>query len=973
MVFVNLFDRSLSNTNQRSRGETKALRMISAAVLLVASASLAGPRLAHAQSTQTTEDEQAAANGQIEQVVVTGSRIGRSDGYEAPTPVTVLGDVELQSFASENIADAVNTLPVFVGSQTPGSSIQNASGGDAAMNVLNLRDLGTNRTLVLLDGRRIVPSHLDGAVDINNIPQGLVSRVEIVTGGASAVYGSDAVGGVVNFILNTDYTGIKGSVSGGVTSYGDRDSRKFTLTAGTGFAGDRGHIVVSGSARTADGIAINRRPWNLQGWQFMYNPSYTPTNGQPERLLLNHVATSNGIAGGIITNTALKGTAFGPDGVPYQFQYGDLVFDPDMRGGDWKKADVRGTRAGQSLAPEISNRNFFAHAKYQISDTIELFAEASTNHSETYNWAYSLECNGCITIQADNPFIPASVAARMQTLGVTEFNLGTQHPDLGIIGTDGDHTVNRFVVGAKGFFEAFGSDWDWDVYYQKGISKHLEIANNAHYMANVDRALDAVTHPTTGEIVCRSTLTDPTNGCVPYNPMGIGVNSQAVVDYIEGAGIRAFRDIELTQDAAGASVAGEPFSSWAGPVSLAGGLAYREDAASGVNDPISDVRGWYIGGYGVATGSVDVIEGFVETVVPLARDVAWAESLDLNAAVRLTDYSTSGELTTWKIGATYQPIESITLRATRSRDARAPNLSELISEGAGGITSAVSPWTGEPLILIPAPRTGNPNLQPELADTLGVGIVLQPSFLPEFSASVDYWSIEIEDAIGTLPLQEILDRCYLGNERFCESVTFAPGTQDVIEARRSPFNFVSETAKGIDIEATYSMQVWDGDLTARLMASHYIERTTNDGTGPPREVVGENDGDGPPNWLWNARLSYATDPIRIAVVARGISSGVYDNRYIECQWVCPPSTAEHRTTSENDIASQTFFDASFSYQLAFRDSEVDLFLDVRNVFDTDPTIVAAPPGSDGFFYSPTNHGLYDYLGRVYQAGVRVEF
>jgi iron complex outermembrane receptor protein len=971
MPFSNVFDYDRPITEQSDPARFKASPTIRAAMMLAAAALLTGPLPGYAQ--EVSSDQQMAQRGPVEQIVVTGSRIGRADGFEAPTPVSVLSATDLQSFASDNIADAINTMPAFAGSATPGSSIQNASSGSAAMNVLNLRSLGTNRTLVLVDGMRVVASALDGSVDINNIPQELVERVEVVTGGASAVYGSDAVGGVVNFIMDTDYTGLKGSLNGGITDYGDRETVAASITGGTDFADGRGHIVGNASYRDAKGIAINRRPWNLKGWQFMYNPNYTPTNGQPERILLRDVATSDGIRGGIITNTALRGTAFGEGGTPYQFQYGDLVRDPDMHGGDWKKADVRGTREGQSLAPDSTNINFFTHASYQLTDSIEVFGEASVSKAETYNWAYSYECNSCFTIRAGNPFIPQSVASQMTALGITQFKLGTQNPDLGIVSTDADRTVSRFVAGFKGQFAALGSDWNWDVAYQRGISKQKVIGDHAQYTANLNRALDAVRHPVTGETVCRSTLTDPTNGCSPYNPMGIGVNSQATVDYIEGAGIRAFKDEKLTQDAAAASITGAPFSLWAGPLSIATGVAYRKDSIEGTNDPISKVRGWYIGGYGVANGSVDVTEAFLETDVPLARGLTGMEALDLNAAVRIADYSSSGSLTTWKAGLTYKPIEGVTFRGTRSRDARAPNLAELISVGGGGLASGTNPFTGTPLVLIPAPRTGNLNLQPELADGLGVGIVLQPTFLPGFNMSVDYWSVEISDAIATLELQEILNRCYNGGQQYCEAITFAPGTQNITEVRRAPFNYVEETAKGVDIELSYRVPVGPGDLMLRGLASHYLENTTNDGISPKRDTVGENDSSEPPKWRWNATVSYSTEPVQVSLTARGVSSGVYDNRFIQCNYTCPPSRRGAETTSNNKIDGQIVFDTSFNYSLGFGGSKMDLFLDVRNIMNSDPPVAARDPGADAFFYSPANYSLYDYLGRMYQAGVRVTF
>jgi len=972
MPFANVSDYRLPNIERNERTASIPQSTSRKVAILIAAASLAGPQFGYAQ--ESPRDAQTTQRGVVEQIIVTGSRIGRVDGFEAPTPVTVIGDAELRSFASTNIADSINSMPAFSGSYTPGSSIANVSAGSSGMNVLNLRSLGTNRTLVLLDGQRVVPSNIDGSVDVNNIPQDLVSRVEVVTGGASAVYGSDAVGGVVNFILDTDYTGLKGKLTTGITGEGDRETLSASLTGGTGFADGRGHIVANVSGRTAEGIAVNRRDWNLKGWQFMHNPNYTPTNGQPERILLDRVGTSDGIRGGIITDTALRGTAFGPGGEPYQFQFGDLVADPDMHGGDWQKGQVRGTPEGQSLAPETTDLSLFTHFTYDLTDNVELFLEASTSRSEVYNWGYSLECNSCITITDENPFIPASVVERMQELGLTEFTIGTQNQDLGSASTDAERTVNRIVVGANGDFQALGSDWNWDVSYQKGIAKQHVIADKSMLMANYNRALDAIRDPVTGEPICRSTLTDPGDGCVAYNPMGIDVNSQAAIDYIRGAGLRQFKREKITQDSASASISGEPFSIWAGPVSLAAGVAWRKESSGGVNDPVSDVRGWYTGGYGTTKASVDVSEAFLETAVPLARDTALAESLDLNAAVREADYSSSGRLTTWKAGLVYKPVDGVTLRATRSRDARAPNLAELYSVGGGGLSSGTNPFTGASLILIPSPRTGNPNLKPELADALGIGLVLQPSFLPSFSVSIDYWSVKLTDSIDTLILQEILNRCHQGSQQYCQAITFVPGTNDITEVRRTPFNYVKETAKGVDIEASYRIPVGRGDLTARVLASRYLERTNDDGLSPVRELAGENDSsDSPPDLRWNAKLTYALDPMQVGLTVRGVSSGVYDNRFIECRWNCPPSTSAHRTTDTNRIDGQIVVDASFGYDLAVGSSKMNLFLDVRNILDKDPPVVSRDPGADAYFYSPANYQLYDYLGRVYQAGVRVDF
>ncbi len=933
----------------------------------MAAASLAVPATVHAQSA-------AATAVSLEEVTVTGSRISRADGYEAPTPLTVVGVQEMQAMASSNVADAINTLPVFSGSTSPGSTATTTSTGASNINALNLRSLGTQRTLVLLDGQRSVGATLSGLVDINLMPQALVERVEVVTGGASAVYGSDALGGVVNFVLDKDFTGFKGDTSYGATTHGDGGNWSVSLTAGLPFADGRGHFLASGTLRHSDMIPINRRDWNLKGWQFMNNPNYTPTNGQPRRLLLQEVAISDGLAGGIIADTELRGTAFGEGGVPYQFQYGDLVFDPDMRGGDWKRADVRGTRAGESLGPEVDHHNIFTRLSYEVSDNVEVFAQIGFVRDENWNAAFSMQNNGDIPILRENPFIPDSVAAAMDANGITQFHVGNMHPDLGIATGDNDRKLTRYVVGANGSFELRGTSWTWDAYYQKGISDTTNRAPHMVAYPNFDLAVDAVRHPDTGEIVCRSTLTDPGNGCVPYNPMGIGVNSQAAADYVEGAGLVMWRRQEIKQDVAAISMQGEPFSSWAGPVSLAMGVEHRKESVTGVNDEISQRLDWWVGGYSVTSGGYDVTEGFLETVIPLAKDASWAKSLDMSAAARLTEYSTSGDVTTWKIGATYMPVEDIRFRVTRSRDIRAPNLDELISRGSGGAPGIVNPFNNNISQSVRSPRLGNLNLKPEIGDGLGIGVVLQPRFLPGFSASIDYWKLDIEDAISQIEAQDIIDRCYQGNQVFCQALEFLPGSTTILDVvTRSPFNFVTQLARGVDIEASYRMPLGRGDLMARVLGTRYLKNETDDGVNPSRDTAGQNTAGGPPDWRWTAMLNYSLEPMNVNLTARGVSSGVYDNRFIECTSGCPTSTINNVTVTENDIKGQVFFDVSFNYDVSLGAADMNLFLNVRNVLDSDPRVVAEAPGGFRYSLSAANPVLYDVLGRVYQTGVRFQF
>jgi iron complex outermembrane receptor protein len=266
----------------------------------------------------------------VDEIVVTGTRVVR-DGYQAPTPLTVVGIEELLQAPAENLADFVNDLPSVANSTTPQGSSTSASSGTAGVNSINLRALGSNRTLVLVDGQRSVPRRLNSIVDVNNFPQMLVERVDIVTGGASAAYGSDAVSGVVNFILDKDFTGLKGSVEGGLTTYGDGGNWKVTSPA------ERLSQMIAATSSsaakwpTAQASTMCRQSrLEQQGCYQIINPAHTPTNGAPERLNVCGAALSQATIGGIITNTALAGTAFGPQGEPYQFNYGSSRRDPWM-------------------------------------------------------------------------------------------------------------------------------------------------------------------------------------------------------------------------------------------------------------------------------------------------------------------------------------------------------------------------------------------------------------------------------------------------------------------------------------------------------------------------------------------------------------------------------------------------------------------------------------------------------------------
>jgi len=940
-----------------------------------------------AASMSVSAQDAAPALGDLAEISVTGTRI-RRDGYEAPTPLTVMGTEEIQSSGTPNVADYVNTIPSFAGSRAPTSTNSSMSGGSSGMNAVNLRSLGLNRTLVLLDSRRAVGATSDNIVDVNLLPQNLISRVEVFTGGASSAYGSDAVAGVVNFILDKKFTGFKGDMSGGITDYSDNETWDTNFAFGTGFAADRGHFIVSAQATREAGIEVNDRPWNMEGWEFMTNPAYGTLPGQtktvPERILVNHVSVSNGIAGGIITDTALRGTAFGVGGAPYQFTYGNLVRDPDMSGGDWRSATIRGTDLANGLTSRQETQNAFTRASFELNENVELYAQGMWAHNENHNWCCAKEDNASITVKADNAFIPDEVRASMTAANITQFKFGTMNADLTRQGASNDRTTKTFTVGGTGAFELLSKSWSWDAYYQRGEVEAFQEATGIVMKSRFTKATDSVLTPS-GQAVCRVNAdADQTNNdpaCVPYNLFGIGVNSSAVVDYLTGNGARDYREEEFTQDVAAFSVNGEPFSTWAGPVSVALGAEHRRDEVSGVNDPISQASDWYIGNYKVFSASNKVTEGFLETVVPLAKDKAWAEKLDLNAAVRFTDYETSGNVTTWKGGLTYSPISDITLRGMRSRDIRAPNLQELYNAGAGGFPGVINPFRDGQSELTVTSTVGNPNLVPEESEYTGAGIVLQPRFIPGFSASVDYWNLDIDKAIGTITAQQTIDQCYAGNASVCEALTFGAGNLiDLI--RLQPFNLVNQLARGVDYEATYSLPMdslvssWGGNVALRFLATNYLKNYSSNGINTPTDTAGQNTTSGsvagPPDWRWNASINYTNDRVATSLTARGISSGTYLNSNIVCSSACPESSADNRTVDNNSISGAIYLDASVGYKFGSSDGVAsEVYLNVRNLTNKDPVIVAPGPGGFAYESPAANASLYDVLGRIYRLGFRV--
>lgn len=944
-------------------------------ILCAASASACGlTSAAFAQDAAAAVDDQETEGEETKVITVTGSRIAR-DGYDAPTPVNVVTEAELDAEPQANIGDYVSTLPAVKGSQSSSTNSGSLSNGQAGIATINLRNLGANRTLILIDGQRSVASATVGFVDVQTVPQGLIKGVEVVTGGASSAYGSDAVAGVVNFILDKDFTGIKAEYEYGVTTYGDVPNHLIRITSGTQFADGRGKVLLAGDYFTQQGVDTYDRKWQNSGFFQIDNPAYAVGNGQPERFVGSNIGTYQFTPGGIVNSGPLRGTYFGSiNPTTGQASLNQFTYGPNrgqwMQGGDYL-ISREGHFSSNSLAPDEKRINVFGRASYEIAREFELYGQASYSRYEGQSF-YQKTPSPAVTIQRDNAFLPTAFRNLMIANNLTNVSIGTGNFGIPAQGSDNTRDVYRYVVGAKGDFDTGGIAWNYDAYYQLGLAKTQETLTNTWVTSRLALATDAVFNAA-GAIVCRSTITNPTNGCVPINRIGLATASDAALNYIFNDGLQPSRRQRLRQDVAAVTFqTASLFENWAGPVSLAFGAEYRREAVSGsLNPDAPNNLGFLYGNYRVTTGDFDVKEAFVETVFPVY------DGIDLNGALRVTDYSTSGTVVTWKLGGTWQVIDDFKIRVTRSRDIRAPNLNDLFAPGTARTNTVNVPVAGggTRADTFLEQITGNLNLAPEVARTWGVGGVFTPTFLPGFAASVDYFDIALGGAIATLTAQTTANLCFEQNVAAqCAQIAFA-APNDISTITLVPFNFSSVKVRGIDFEASYRAPLGDGNLTLRAVVSHYIDNITDNGINAPIDLAGQNAGGGDATPSWNYRLSanYDMESWSLNIVGRGFSSGVYSNNFIECQTGCPLSTPDFRTINTNTIDGQWYLDMSLTKRFDIASTEAEVFLYVRNVLNTDPVLVGnGPTGDNTPAYPQTNRNLYDVLGRVFRMGVRLK-
>lgn len=797
------------------------MKSIGLASALAGAGSLVFGSAAYAQS------EPPATTTPANEVVITGSRV--SLGNQSPTPLTSVSADDILTTKPGNISDALNELPIFAGSRgqngNPGNGTTNNSG-----NLQNLRGLGYPRTLILWDGHRLPATTQDQLVDTDMVPQMLLKRVEIVTGGASAVYGSDAVTGVINFVTDTRFTGLKAQAIGGISKYGDGKTTDLGIAGGTDLFGGRGHVIASYQYRDDPGVLRRTdRPWGEHQWTVQGGG----TAANPYHLVDNtRIATAT--FGGLVRNGPLSGLNFAQDGVLSPLvrgaATGNAAYDSGG-GGAYHDGSIRGA---------LRSSQAFARADYDFSETVHGYVQGSYSENRTQNYgAYNVLLNG-VTLRSTNPFLAQTYRDQLAAANVATFNLSRVFADAPRISTAGKSDQYFFNTGLNG---QLGDGWKWDVFGTKAKAKLYTRNDNNWNNQRLAAALDATVNPATGQVVCRASLTiSAYSNCVPLNLFGPTAPSQAALAYITQA--TSF-EVTNTLDEVEATVAGSPFSTWAGPVDIAITGQWRRQSFTLTSDARPTDRADCTGLTLNCTAATflypnptlanrskvaqTVKEAAGEFNVPLAKNAAMAKDLLLNLAGRYTHYDTSGAAWTYKAGIDWDVNSELKLRTSLSQDIRAPNLNDLFQAGTTNAGSFTDLLTGlSPSV--PVTVSGNPGLRPEVGKTFAAGIVLKPKWIPGFSASLDYFDIKVNDAItniqGTNP--SVQATCYAsgGASPYCAlqtrpiNFTSTAAANAVTSFTNTVINIGSLKTNGFDFEANYRTRLLGNPLNLRMMTTY---------------------------------------------------------------------------------------------------------------------------------------------------------
>jgi outer membrane receptor protein involved in Fe transport len=826
-----------------------------------------------AQGQQKAENPEA-----LTEVVVTGSRVARTT-FTTPNPVTVLDSNDIQNLGIVNVGEVLGELPQnsnFFAANNVG--LGNFNVGAQLANLRGLNPFFGTRTLTLIDTERVVPQATGGGVDVTLIPSMLVARTEVVTGGASAVYGSDAVAGVVNIILDKKLNGLKFQADYGQTSHHDGGGPHASIAYGHDL-GDRTHFIIGGEYQNTEdiGICSQVRDWCKSQYAMFTNTLYAgapasgpipaiPPNGQPHYIIGPNGSLANQSLTGVLTPCDVPAPVCIPLGPQYIFNSAGTSATPFNPGsyadgaGVFGYAQGAGTTGvgaydGTTLAPSVKRYNGLANVDFRITDNLDSFLQVMYARSEAVNPV----ANGAIgpialevargvfvplssAIAANNAYLPAQFQpGGANALGPGGALLGYNMNDIYPARNETNNDMVRVTGGLRG---QISGSWSWDAYFEWGQNNNDQSLAHNVVGTFLQFALDAVKDPATGNIACAATLPGPAfnsaaAGCVPLNLFGSNNANPAALAY-------AFRTLyefsTLKQEVISGNIGGDLFSGFgAGPIKASFGAEARRDTADVTHDLQN--QPWYdeyFLSYGLDyAGKIAVVEGYGEVTVPVLKDLAFAKYLEFDGAIRETNNkntdqtagsATDGEtvthnITSWKLSSIWDVTDWFRLRGTRSRDVRAAGFRELYESYAvtagGPFGTIMNPANGQSYV-ITALTGGNINLEPEKADTTTFGAVFAPKSGPldHFQFSADWYRIIINDPITGPPfglgVQNIVNLCYQGQQAFCDRITFGtPGDfGSITTVNNTAVNLGSFLVKGVDFEADYRLPL--GDLSSSM-------------------------------------------------------------------------------------------------------------------------------------------------------------
>jgi outer membrane receptor protein involved in Fe transport len=997
--------------------------VISASLLTVAQA---------ADETQTASE--------VSEVVVTGSRVV-TNGNDSPTPVTVVSVADTEVVRPTTIAEQLNDMPQFWGSQNQQSGIgaggANVGGGGANgtgngnANVLNLRNFGTTRTLVLFDGHRVAPTSANGLVDIDMIPQILLQRVDVVTGGTSAVYGADAVTGVVNFVTDNKFNGLKVNGQVGRTAYSDGDTESIGVGWGSDLFGGRGHILASYEFRGDAGID-NRssRPFFQQRpgvYQIGTVTAAASGTGRPQTIygLYLNTTRNTGSYGGTIQPVSgtpanpLNNNYFSSNGVLSPVNFGTVI---PGNGGQFSSGGS-GLFFDQSLRGKLKMNQLFGRLDYDLTDTLHAWAKVAG--TTNYNAGHSIQeplndaSNGSnvLNLFVSNPYLPATYASQMQAAGDTRFGLSKFLTGSLRQYTESFETQYSIDTGLSG---TFGEGYKWELAFISSNNEQRVRANNAVDGRRLAASMDAVRQnpaDPNSPIVCYvSTVPQYAAlypGCVADNPFGQTSDSQAALNYfitpLQFTGFTGMQDVE-------SYVSGAPFSSWAGPVNAALSaewrkLSYRLDSTSIPNDATNplDCTGLRVltlangvsncglasqqyfqeSSYSQPDRSVNVKEAALELNVPLIKDAFLSKDVSFNGALRYTNYSTSGTVYTWKAGVDWKFNDSLLFRTTRSRDIRAPTMFELYRPTAVSFFQVADTQTGCSLATthtcttpdgvsatvgpVPSYRSGNPNLKPELGDTVTAGLVYEPDWAHGLNMAVDAYYIRVTNAIVAEDgsTTQVSAACLNsgGTSPACALVTRPLGccstsaTNTATAVYVTNVNIAKNWTQGIDLEVNYANRVFERPYSLRLLTSYQPHNVTVDPiTNLTQELAG----------------SYASNPVmRASLIANYSLTERFKvsvlERWRQAMNIVPVNSApapQLIVVGGGRISPVFYTNLNLGYSFERKNwGQADIYFNVQNLFNRNP-----PIASNFAAFTQAGSGAPvpgdDQVGRNYTLGFR---